>query len=159
MFDVSWDFWHHRNHYLKLAEADNQINLISKLQSQIVHHYLLGSDNLPIRCQFLYYQTLSSILSSMLRHRLSWLQTVVHSRLCFHLLHPNFSTNDDEDLILLDKIIKNRLRNRQKQSRKEPRLCTQVEGQTKQLFTVPHDPSDDSFEEPTVVLISYSNPN
>eukprot|EP00957_Ditylum_brightwellii_P193747 14753765-Ditylum_brightwellii.AAC.1 len=73
MFDTSWDFWHHRNHYLKRCDADEQVNLPPKLDLRITHHYLLGSDDLPIRCQFLYHLSLSSILSSPLHYCLSWL--------------------------------------------------------------------------------------
>eukprot|EP00957_Ditylum_brightwellii_P200547 15289023-Ditylum_brightwellii.AAC.1 len=34
MLNVSWDFCHHSNHYLQLANGDDQVNLVSKLDSQ-----------------------------------------------------------------------------------------------------------------------------
>jgi hypothetical protein len=159
MFDTSWDFWHHRNHYLKRGDADEQVNLLPKLDSRIAHHYLLGSDDLPIRCQFLYHQSLSSILSSPLHYCLSWLQTVTTSRLRLRLMSPTFSAPDDEDLTLVDKIVNSRLMNRRKVTKKEPTLRTRVEPTGKTLLTVPRDLSDDSYDSPGVLIFSDTSPD
>eukprot|EP00957_Ditylum_brightwellii_P028461 2149070-Ditylum_brightwellii.AAC.1 len=47
LWDMSWDFWQHRNHHMACGEGEAHNALLLKLHTKIAHHHRIGRRGLP----------------------------------------------------------------------------------------------------------------
>ena len=107
-----------------------------ELQERLTHHYQMDTQGIPNRALFLFYNSLSHLISQPLRQQILWLETVVNTLTRFSRLDPNFDPKTDQDLALIQKIIASGMLRKSKTNEDEYKPRTTNRGQIKILPSV-----------------------
>jgi hypothetical protein len=135
-FDVSWDFWQHRNHFLHKPDAMARALLIRQMDVHISEQHHRGMEDSPQRCSYLFNGDIQKLLNKSIRAKLLWLEAVSHSCMRKKVGDNDFDKTTDTDIQLIEKVRAIRLLSARTKQSDEPELRTKSEQKKKRLLAV-----------------------
>ena len=82
MWDFAWDLWNSQNHTTHAAEVPRKLENIDLMNKRVTCHLEKLTIGLPILCQFLFHTSIHTLLTRLIRKRLSWPDATNSARKC-----------------------------------------------------------------------------